>query len=104
MLDDNAEAVLIASAEPVGPALTMTEQVERLLSEVDAPVAAFATDGMLIHATPAAAACLAGARRLADISDDALTAVAPTTIDTAAGKLAIDRAGPVLFVTFDEAL
>ncbi len=104
VLDDNAEAILIASAEPAGPTLTMAEQVERLLSDADAPVAAFATDGMLIHATPAAAARLAGARMLADISDDAHMAATPAMIDTAAGKLAIDRAGPVLFVTFEGVL
>jgi signal transduction histidine kinase len=102
-LDDNAEAILIASAEPAGPELTLSEQVERLLANTDAPVAAFGTDGMLIHATPAAMACLAGVRMLAGLGADAMTIIAPATLDTPAGRLAIDRAGAVLFVTFDAA-
>jgi signal transduction histidine kinase len=120
MLADGADAILIAAAESAGPELSLTEKVAYWLADTEAPVAAFAVDGTLIHATAAAQARLAGARTLAALGAEvlrakalgaeafgaeALTAQADghAAGETAAGKLAIDRLGPVLFATFEDA-
>src|SRR5262245_22440756 len=98
-LADGADAILIAAAEPAGPELSLAQKVAYWLADTDAPVAAFAADGTLIDATAAAQARLAGARTLA-----ALGADGPAAGETGAGKLAIDRVGPVLFATFEDAV
>jgi len=109
-LADGADAILIAATEHTGPELALAERVAYLLADTDAPVAAFATDGTLIHATAAAQAHLAGARTLAALGAETLGAEALAARadshaagKTAAGKLSIDRAGPVLFATFGAA-
>jgi signal transduction histidine kinase len=57
-LADGSAAVLVVAAEPVGPALPLAERVRRLFPDNDQPVAVFAPDGALIHATAAARARL----------------------------------------------
>ena len=64
VVTDGKAAVLIAAAEPAGPALSLAERVSRLFAD-DEPLAAFAADGALIHATAAARAQLGGANSLA---------------------------------------
>src|SRR5262245_17526516 len=98
-LADGADAILIAAAEPTGPELSLAQKVAYWLADTDAPVAAFAADGTLIDATAAAQARLAGARTLAALGADGHAAG-----ETAAGKLAIDRVGPVVFATFEDAM
>jgi hypothetical protein len=80
----------------------------RLLAGCDQPVAAFAPDGELIHATPAATPRLAGATSLAALGVAALTAGA-TGSDRAVGTtvhgpIAVDHIGSeaetVLLATF----
>ncbi len=63
VLTDGKAAVLIAATEPAGPALSLAERVRRLFGD-DEPLAVFAADGALIHATAAARAQLGGANSL----------------------------------------
>ena len=63
VLADGKAAVLIAATEPAGPALSLAERVHRLFGD-DEPLAVFAADGALIHATEAARAQLGGANSL----------------------------------------
>ncbi len=63
VLADGKAAVLIAATEPAGPALSLAERVRRLFGD-DEPLAVFAADGALIHATAAARAQLGGANSL----------------------------------------
>ena len=55
-LADGSEGVLIATTEPVGRALPLTERLRLLVDEVDAPVASFESDGTLVAASEKAAA------------------------------------------------
>ncbi len=57
VLADGKSAVLIAATEPAGPALSLAERVRRLFGD-DEPLAVFAADGALVHATEAARAQL----------------------------------------------
>jgi signal transduction histidine kinase len=104
-LADGTDAILIAATEPAGPELSLAEKIAYWLADTDAPVAAFGADGTLIHATAAAQARLAGARSLTALGAEALAAQADNHAagETAAGGLAIDRVGPVLFATFEDA-
>jgi PAS domain S-box-containing protein len=52
---DGSEGVLIAAAEPVGQSMPLTERLQRLVEDVDAPVAAFEADGTLVAASRRAA-------------------------------------------------
>src|ERR1700722_18686717 len=60
---DGQAAVLVAAAEPAGPALSPAERARRLFGD-DEPLAVFAADGTLIHATSAARVQLGGANSL----------------------------------------
>jgi signal transduction histidine kinase len=64
VLADGKAAVLIAATEPAGPALSLAERVRRLFGD-DEPLAVFAADGALVHATAAGRAQLGGANSLA---------------------------------------
>ena len=63
---DGKAAVLIVATEPAGPALSLAERVRRLFGD-DEPLAVFAADGALIHATAAARAQLGGANSLSSL-------------------------------------
>jgi signal transduction histidine kinase len=63
VLADGEAAVLVAAAEPAGPALSLAERVRRLFGDDD-PLAVFAPDGALVHATAAARAQLGEANSL----------------------------------------
>jgi len=58
VLDDRKTAVLVVATEPAGPALSLAERVRRLFPDNARPLAVFALDGSLIHATEAARARL----------------------------------------------
>jgi PAS domain S-box-containing protein len=53
---DGSEGILIVVAEPVGRTMPLVERLQRLVEDVAGPVAAFASDGQLVAASPAAAA------------------------------------------------
>jgi len=70
VLDDGIAAVLVAAAEPAGPALTLTERVRRLFTNADEAVAAFTPDGALLYANAVAQKRLAGATTLSALGID----------------------------------
>jgi len=53
------QGILVVAAEPAGPGLTFKERVRRLIDAYEHPLAAFATDGTLIHANEQASPLLA---------------------------------------------
>jgi len=107
-LADNTPAILVIARERAGPELPLNERLRRLLVGCDAPVAAFAPDGKLVHATPTAAARLHGATSLATLGVPALAADAVGSGraegETVHGPIAVDRigsdAGSILLATF----
>ncbi|MET0629338.1 MAG: PAS domain S-box protein [Xanthobacteraceae bacterium] len=107
-LTDDAPAILVVATERAGPELALDERARRLLAGCDQPVAAFAPDGELIHATPAATPRLAGATSLAALGVAALAAGAAhsdrPTGTTIHGPIAVDHIGSeaetVLIATF----
>ena len=109
-LADDTPAVLVVAAERAGPELVLNERVRRLLAGCDQPVAVFAPEGKLIHATPAAAARLDGATSLAALGAPTLAADAVRTghaeAEVAQGPIAADRIGSdgatVLIATFPQ--
>ena len=48
---DGSEGVLIAPAEPAGHSMPLTERLQRLVEDIDAPVATFEADGTLVAAS-----------------------------------------------------
>jgi len=48
---DGSEGVLIAAAEPVGHSMPLTERLQRLVEDLDAPVAAFESNGTFVAAS-----------------------------------------------------
>jgi len=75
VVTDGNAAVLIAAAEPAGPALSLAERVRRLFAD-DEPLAAFTADGALVHTTEAARAQLGGANSLSALGIQAAAAKA----------------------------
>jgi hypothetical protein len=96
-LADDTPAVLVVAAERAGPELALNERVRRLLTGCDEPVAAFTPEGKLVHATPAAAACLDGATSLDTLGAAALAADAVRTgqaeAQLAQGPISLVRIG-----------
>ena len=70
VLEDGIAAVLIAAAEPAGPALTLTERVRRLFADADQAVAVFTPDGALLYAGAVAQKRLADATTLSALGID----------------------------------
>lgn len=48
---DGSEGVLIAAAEPIGRSMPLTERLQRLIEDIDTPVATFEADGTLVAAS-----------------------------------------------------
>jgi PAS domain S-box-containing protein len=97
LLDAGTPAVLIGALEKVAAAIPLAERVRREMGNVNAPIAVFAADGALIHASPEVARRLSGATRLAEIGSDELRVEAchsgHARGDTAVGKVDIARVG-----------
>ena len=51
VLADRTPAILVVATEAVAPHLAIAEEAQRLLAGCDEPLAAFAPDGSLLHAT-----------------------------------------------------
>jgi PAS domain S-box-containing protein len=109
-LANGMPAILIAAKEPVGPPLPFAERVSRLLAGCAAPVAVFAADGALIHATRTAATRVDEQTNLAAFGAEHLAAEARThghaSGESALGPLTVDRLGSdasqVLIVVFSD--
>jgi signal transduction histidine kinase len=85
---DGRGAVLIAAAEPAGPALTLAERVQQLLDEDADPAAAFMPDGRLVYANAQAQHWLDGTSTLAALGLEVLaTAALRTGTANTAAKL-----------------
>ena len=108
MLADRTPAILVVSTESAGPPLSLAERARRLLVGCEEPAALFATDGALLHATPAAQAWLGRASDLAALGTAPLGAVALAAGraegDHGIGKVLLERIGTgastVLLATF----
>ncbi len=55
---DGSHGILIVAAEPVGRAMPLVERLQRLVEDIDSPIAAFARDGMFVGASDAARSLL----------------------------------------------
>jgi PAS domain S-box-containing protein len=91
MLDDATPAILVIAAETSRSAPPLAERVRRLLADTDAPIAAFAPDGSLLHATAAAAGRIGGT--LASLGAAALAKQALAEGHAEGGMLRLDRIG-----------
>src|SRR5580658_5975499 len=76
VVGDGTSAVLVAAAEPAGPALTLAERARRLLADYAEPMAVFSPSGTLVYANAAAQPRLPAAPTLAGLGLDALAAAA----------------------------
>ena len=111
LLDDGTSAILAVAAAAIGRALPLADRVRQLLTDIDAPLAAFAPDGVLIHATPAAGERIGEVTTLASMAASQLgsEAIAKGHADgmTPHGLLHLDRIGRgsdlVLLVTLPAA-
>lgn len=70
-LFDGSAAILIAAAEPAGPALPLAERAQRLFAD-DAALAVFAPDGTPLHAGSGALAQLGGATSFSALGVEAV--------------------------------
>jgi nitrogen-specific signal transduction histidine kinase len=107
-LADHTRAILVAATEGAGEDLPLPERVRRLLAQCSAPIAAFSSEGNLIHASPAAQMRLGGATSLAALGADVPADVrqpSPATETSAAGPLTIERidaeAATILLAVFN---
>jgi PAS domain S-box-containing protein len=96
-LRDGTPAILVVSTERAGPDLSLDERARRLLDGNEQPMAIFAGDGRLIHATAVARERMGTAGDLAALGAEALVAQArdggQPQGDTTAGRLTIQRLG-----------
>jgi PAS domain S-box-containing protein len=107
-LADRMPAILVVATEKAGSRLSLKEQAQRLLAGSSEPLALFAADGALLHATPAALTKLGRATSLAALGAAPLGATALAAGraegDHPAGKISIQRLGAeastVLLATF----
>jgi len=51
---DGSQGILVAAAETTGRTMPLVERLQRLVEDIDTPIAAFARDGMLVGASDAA--------------------------------------------------
>jgi signal transduction histidine kinase len=107
-LPDHTRAILVAATEHAGDDLPLTERVRRLLAQCSEPIAAFSSEGELIHASPSAQIRLGGVTSLAALGAEGRDADARqaghVTGASAAGPLTIERidaeAATILIATF----
>jgi PAS domain S-box-containing protein len=108
VLPDHTPAILVVAAERAGPVLSLSERARRLLAGSEEPVAAFASDGGLLAASPRAETHLGSATSLAALGAHTLAAAAQASGHAAGslagGELTITRIGgetePVLMARF----
>ncbi|HUD87637.1 MAG TPA: ATP-binding protein, partial [Xanthobacteraceae bacterium] len=91
VLADGRAAILMAATEPAGPALPLAERVRRLFAGGQLALAAFTTDGTLLHASETARARLGGAASLSALG---ITATAAKAIETGSASATV-RSGEV---------
>ena len=93
---DGGEGILIAATEPVGRAMPLVERLRRLVEGIDAPIAAFARDGLLVGASDAARS-LPGFHNLSEASLEEARGEALTRglseVPVGIGHLVLQRVG-----------
>jgi signal transduction histidine kinase/PAS domain-containing protein len=105
---NEAAAIFVVAAEPVGPALSLHERVSRLFAHAGKPLLVFAPDGKRLYATPTAQARFAGiasaAALGAALSEQALVSGSAGGA-TPHGRVTVERLGidpsAVLVADFD---
>ncbi len=75
-LPDGSAAILVAATEAAGPTLPLRERVRRILPDSAEALAAFSSDGALLHANAAALARLGGTDTLSALGIEALASTA----------------------------
>jgi signal transduction histidine kinase len=94
-LPDHTRAILVAATERAGDDLPLTERIRRLLAQCSEPIAAFSSEGKLIHASPSAQMRLGGVTSLAAFGAEVRAADARqaghVSGASAAGPLTIER-------------
>jgi signal transduction histidine kinase len=75
-LPDGSAAILVAAIEAAGPTLPLRERVRRVLPESAEALAAFSSDGALLHANTTALTRLSGADTLSALGLEALASTA----------------------------
>ncbi|MEA2977048.1 MAG: hypothetical protein QOF19_2568, partial [Alphaproteobacteria bacterium] len=97
VLGDGTPTILVVARQAAGPTLPLEERVRRLVAEIDAPIAVFSAEGMLLHAAAPALDRLAAATTLSFLGADALAADAlragHASGETKVGSLCIERIG-----------
>ena len=76
VVGEGASAVLVAAAEPAGPALTLAERVRRLFADRAEPIAVFLPSGTLLYVTAAARTLVSATPTLAGLGFEALAVTA----------------------------
>jgi signal transduction histidine kinase len=95
-LSDQTRAILVAATERAGNDFPLSERVRRLLAECAEPIAAFSSEGSLIHASAAARRRLGGATSLAALGAKVPGADAPGADARQAGPaITASSAGPL---------
>ncbi len=97
VLSDHTSAILVLASEVAGPSLPLAERVRRLVAEIDAPIAVFSAEGVLLHAAAPVLDRLAIATTLSFLGADALAAdalrIGHATGPSKVGTLSIERIG-----------
>ncbi|MFZ0421349.1 MAG: ATP-binding protein [Xanthobacteraceae bacterium] len=79
VIGEGTSAVLVAAAEPAGPALALADRVRRLFADDAEPIAVFLPSGTLVYATAAVRTLVPAAPSLAGLGLEALVVTAVKT-------------------------
>jgi PAS domain S-box-containing protein len=93
---DGSHGILVAAAESIGRQMPLVERLQRLVEDIDTPIAAFTRDGRFVGASNAARS-MPGFRDLAEadldsVRDEALKQ-GRAEIATGTGRLVLQRVG-----------
>jgi len=100
-LSDQRRAILVAATESAGDDLPLAERVRRLIAQCSEPIAAFSSEGRLIHASPTARQRLGGATSLAALGAEELGAEELGAEELGAEVLGASAAGPLTIARID---
>jgi len=96
-LADGTPAILVTSVDEAGPALTPAEHAQRLLDQIDDPVALWASDGALLWSTSQAKKLMGEAASLSTLGVEAPAAEAvrsgKATGETSGAQISLERIG-----------
>ena len=90
---EGSQGILIVTAEPVGRPMPLFERLRHLVEDIDAPVAAFAREGMLVAASRAARPLFGS---LHDLSDAGVTQAREEALSQGRSEMPLGRGHMVL--------